>query len=53
MHVDTLAKHSPVNNKKYAVVFSIVIKEFESGFHQFSVIFVASIDINTFFKWDV
>jgi len=29
MHFD---KHSPVNSKKYAVVFSILIKEFENRF---------------------
>lgn len=53
MHVDTLTKHSPVNNEKCAAVLSVVIKEFESGFHPFFAIFVTSDDINTFFKWDV
>lgn len=50
MRVDTLTKHSPVNNEKCAAVLSVVIKEFESGFHPFFAIFVTSVDINTFFS---
>ena len=50
MRVDTLTKHSPVNNEKCAAVLSVVIKEFERGFHPFFAIFLTSVDINTFFS---
>ena len=33
MHCGTLARHSPVNNEKYAAVFFILLKEFEKKFH--------------------
>ena len=32
MHFDTLAKHSPVNSKKYEAMFSVLIKEFKNRF---------------------
>ena len=32
MDFDVLAKHSPVNRKKYAAVLFIVMKEFKNGF---------------------
>lgn len=32
MHFDTLAKHSALINKEYAVMLSILIKEFENRF---------------------
>lgn len=32
MHFDMLAGHSPVNSKKNAVVFSILIQELENRF---------------------
>jgi len=51
---DTLAKHSPVNSKKYAAVPSVLIKEFENRFQdyqknlQYFYIFATpfSVDIN-------
>ena len=32
MHFDTLAKHSPVNSKKYAALLFHLIQEFENRF---------------------
>jgi len=32
MHLDTLAKHSPVNSEKYAAMLSILIHELENRF---------------------
>ena len=32
MHFDILTKRSPVNSKKYAVIISVLIKEFDSRF---------------------
>ena len=32
VHFDTLAEDSPVNREKYAVVLSVLIKEFENRF---------------------
>ena len=35
MHLDTLAKHSPVNSEKYAAMLSILIHELENRFQDF------------------
>jgi len=32
MYFDTLAKHIPINSKEYAVMLSLLIKEFENRF---------------------
>ena len=32
IYFDTLARHAPVNSKKYAAVLSVLIKEFENRF---------------------
>lgn len=34
MHSDTLVKQNPVNSEKYAVMFSMLIKEFENRFQE-------------------
>lgn len=34
MHFYTLAKHSPVNSEKYAVMLCILVKEFENKFQE-------------------
>lgn len=55
MHFDVLAKHRPVNSKKYATLLSGLIKEFgnrktcSQKNHHFFCIFVTpfSVDINT------
>jgi len=36
IHFDTLAKHSPVNSRKYAAMLSILIKQFENRFQDWS-----------------
>ena len=33
MHFDTLVQHSALNSEEYAAVLSVLIKEFENGFH--------------------
>ena len=35
MHFDTLAKHGPVNNEKYAALLFDLIQEFENRFQDF------------------
>ena len=37
MHFDTVAKHGPVNNGKYAATLSVLIKEFENRFQDFKI----------------
>jgi len=32
MHFDTLPKHRPVNNEKYAALLSVLVWEFENRF---------------------
>ena len=39
MHFDTLAKHGPVNNEKYAALLFDLIQEFENRFQDFRKIF--------------
>ena len=52
MHFGTLAKHSPINSKKYATLLSIRIKEFENRFqdshknHQFFGLFMTPFPVN-------
>lgn len=54
MDFDKLTKHSPVNSENYAVLLSVLIKEFRLGFkiakkkknHQFFVLFATSFSIN-------
>lgn len=53
MHFDILAKHSALINKEYAVMLSILIKEFENRFqdgkknHEFGFVKPFSVDTNT------